>query len=108
MHFKIDQRDSRTVARLKMLYLVPLLLPIAAANAVIEFAAANISEIWMIWNHKPTREEVMPDETDTAFQCTVCCRIGSVGRCCGEDTRTPLNESAKVELAREQKKKEEE
>ncbi len=35
-------------------------------------------------------------ETDL-WRCTICGRIGTVGRCCGEDTREPVLESnAKV------------
>jgi predicted metal-binding protein len=38
---------------------------------------------------------------DTLFVCTKCGRTGSVGRCCGNDTREPLNELAKQEVAKE-------
>lgn len=31
------------------------------------------------------------------WQCTVCGRVGTVGRCCGRDTRTPLNDAAREE-----------
>lgn len=37
---------------------------------------------------------------DTKFQCTKCGQIGSVGRCCGLDTRTPLNDAARAESER--------
>ena len=36
--------------------------------------------------------------TDTRFQCTKCGQIGSVGRCCGLDTRIPLNDAARAEI----------
>ena len=38
------------------------------------------------------------NKRETLFKCIICGRIGTVGRCCGEDTRTPLNEAAKLEL----------
>jgi len=41
---------------------------------------------------------------DSQFRCTVCGRIGSVGRCCGLDTREPLNDLAKAELAADEKR----
>jgi hypothetical protein len=34
------------------------------------------------------------------WRCTVCDQIGTVGRCCGNDTREPLNEAARVEQLR--------
>lgn len=34
---------------------------------------------------------------DTQYQCTICGRIGSVGRCCGLETRMPLNDAARAE-----------
>jgi hypothetical protein len=37
---------------------------------------------------------------DTQWQCTVCGRIGSVGRCCGDEARKPLNEAARKEAER--------
>jgi hypothetical protein len=37
---------------------------------------------------------------DTQWQCTVCGRIGRVGRCCGNETRKPLNEAAREEERR--------
>ena len=36
---------------------------------------------------------------DTQFRCTVCGQIGTVGRCCGLNTREPLNDLARAELA---------
>lgn len=33
----------------------------------------------------------------TLYKCTACGRVGTVGRCCGLETRTPLNEMAKEE-----------
>ena len=41
---------------------------------------------------------------DTQWKCTVCGRVGRVGRCCGTDTRIPLNELARQEYASEIKK----
>lgn len=35
------------------------------------------------------------NENDTWYKCTVCGREGTVGRCCGDDTRIPLNDKAK-------------
>jgi hypothetical protein len=35
--------------------------------------------------------------SDTLYKCTICGRIGSVGRCCGAETRIPLNDLAKKE-----------
>ena len=32
------------------------------------------------------------------FRCTICGQIGTVGRCCGRDTREPLNEMARAEV----------
>ena len=37
------------------------------------------------------------DVEDTLYRCTVCGREGTVGRCCGEETREPLNDTAKEE-----------
>lgn len=34
-------------------------------------------------------------DDDSKFQCTICGRIGSVGRCCGSNTRIPLNDAAR-------------
>ena len=42
----------------------------------------------------------LADDGDTQWQCTVCGRIGTVGRCCGYDTRKPLNEAARQEAER--------
>ena len=42
--------------------------------------------------------EVLAD--DTQWRCTACGRIGTVGRCCGLDTRIPLNELARQEEQR--------
>lgn len=35
------------------------------------------------------------------WKCTLCGRVGSVGRCCGLDTREPLNDAAREEHSRE-------
>ena len=35
---------------------------------------------------------------NTLYECTVCGRIGSVGRCCGDETRRPLNNAARAEI----------
>jgi hypothetical protein len=35
------------------------------------------------------------------FKCTICGQVGTVGRCCGKETREPLNEAAKLEKARD-------
>jgi hypothetical protein len=43
-------------------------------------------------------DEMPETEEDTLFRCTICGREGSVGRCCGRDTR---NEKAKMDIARE-------
>ncbi|MCF7853616.1 MAG: hypothetical protein K9N51_02370 [Candidatus Pacebacteria bacterium] len=40
-------------------------------------------------------------ENEARFRCTVCGLIGTVGRCCGRDTREPLNEAARVEVEAE-------
>ena len=32
------------------------------------------------------------------FRCTVCGQIGTVGRCCGLDTREPLNNLARADI----------
>ena len=42
---------------------------------------------------------------DTWFRCTVCDRKGTVGRCCGEETRIPLNQLAKEEQIKNQRRK---
>ena len=34
---------------------------------------------------------------DTLYRCTVCGRVGTVGRCCGNETREPLNDLARRE-----------
>lgn len=36
-------------------------------------------------------------ENDTWYKCTVCGAEGRVGRCCGLETRIPLNKLAKIE-----------
>ena len=33
-------------------------------------------------------------QDEPLFRCTICGREGSVGRCCGDETRIPLNEAA--------------
>lgn len=40
-------------------------------------------------------------ENEPAWQCTICGRIGTVGRCCGKNTRRPLNRVAFEELNKE-------
>jgi len=40
---------------------------------------------------------------DSQFRCTVCGRIGTVGRCCGRDTREPMNDIARAEIEAERK-----
>jgi hypothetical protein len=42
---------------------------------------------------------------DSQFRCTVCGQIGTVGRCCGLDTREPLNDLARAELVAEENRK---
>jgi hypothetical protein len=42
---------------------------------------------------------------DSQFRCTVCGQIGTVGRCCGLDTREPLNDLASAELVAEENRK---
>ena len=37
-------------------------------------------------------------DTDPLFRCTVCGQIGTVGRCCGLETREPMNELAHLEI----------
>jgi hypothetical protein len=37
---------------------------------------------------------------DTLWRCTICGQIGTVGRCCGNDTREPLNDAARAEQLR--------
>lgn len=39
-------------------------------------------------------------ERDTGYRCTVCGREGTVGRCCGDETRIPINELAKIEQSK--------
>lgn len=39
-------------------------------------------------------------ENDTWYKCTVCGREGRVGRCCGDETRIPLNKLAMEEFQR--------
>jgi hypothetical protein len=41
---------------------------------------------------------------DSQFHCTVCGQVGTVGRCCGLDTREPLNALARAELLAEEKR----
>lgn len=36
--------------------------------------------------------------TEPLFECLTCDQIGSVGRCCGLETRKPLNQAAVDEL----------
>ena len=36
-------------------------------------------------------------EKDTLYKCNVCESIGTVGRCCSDEDRTPLNNKAKLE-----------
>lgn len=42
-------------------------------------------------------------DSDTQFRCTVCGGIGTVGRCCGRDTREPMNSQARAEIEEEEK-----
>lgn len=42
---------------------------------------------------------------DSQFRCTACGQVGTVGRCCGLDTREPLNDLARAELVAEEKRK---
>ena len=42
---------------------------------------------------------------DSQFRCTVCGQIGTVGRCCGLETREPLNGLARAELAADRQRK---
>jgi hypothetical protein len=37
---------------------------------------------------------------DTLWRCTICGQIGTVGRCCGNGTREPLNDAARAEQLR--------
>ena len=37
---------------------------------------------------------------DTWYKCTICGRVGTVGRCCGDETREPLNDFAREEQER--------
>ena len=46
----------------------------------------------------------MKEQDDTLFECTVCGRVGTVGRCCGLDTRKPLNDLAILEIEKENDK----
>ena len=39
-------------------------------------------------------------KNDTWFKCTVCGCESPVGRCCGEETRLPLNKKAKEVIAK--------
>ena len=39
-------------------------------------------------------------EDDTWYKCTICGREGRVGRCCGDETRIPLNKLAIEEQSR--------
>jgi len=45
------------------------------------------------------------EREDSRFRCTICGRIGKVGRCCGLDTREPLNDLARFELVAEERRK---
>lgn len=40
----------------------------------------------------------MRNDHDSWFRCTICGKEGTVGRCCGDDTRIPLNQKAVEEL----------
>jgi CRISPR/Cas system-associated protein Cas10 (large subunit of type III CRISPR-Cas system) len=35
------------------------------------------------------------DKIDSWYKCTICGREGHVGRCCGDETRIPLNKLAR-------------
>jgi hypothetical protein len=37
-------------------------------------------------------------DNEPMYRCTICGREGSVGRCCGDDTRIPLNDAAEKEM----------
>ena len=39
-------------------------------------------------------------ESDTWYRCNICGREGRVGRCCSDEDRTPLNDSARAEQER--------
>lgn len=49
-------------------------------------------------DHRPQPGD--EDHSESLFECTFCGRIGSVGRCCGRDTRRPLNDAALEEVSR--------
>ena len=42
-------------------------------------------------------------ETDL-WRCTVCGRVGTIGRCCGEETREPFRPNAELSGARREEK----
>jgi len=44
-------------------------------------------------------------DNETQFKCTVCGQIGTVGRCCGHDTREPINAAAVAEVKRDNERK---
>lgn len=64
-------------------------------NSLVE-VAEYIEEI-----AKTLDEEIMPQD-DTWFRCTVCGREGRVGRCCGDETRIPMNELARLEMEKKE------
>ena len=39
-------------------------------------------------------------ENDTWYKCSICGRNGTVARCCGKETRIPLNEKARIEQSK--------
>lgn len=51
--------------------------------------------------------DILPPEgidQEPRFLCTVCGMVGSVGRCCGRDTRKPLNEAARLEILHDEQR----
>jgi hypothetical protein len=52
------------------------------------------------WVSTPPPVQSDQPDTDPHFRCTVCGQIGTVGRCCGLETREAMNEAARMEIDR--------
>lgn len=78
-----------------------------------EFVCHNCNKRFVMvgnveWSWETVRIEeknILVKHDDTMFRCTVCGKIGTVGRCCGMDTREPLNYLALLEIEEEEFKK---
>lgn len=49
------------------------------------------------WYSSRDEDASCGDASEPQWRCTVCGQVGTVGRCCGRDTREPVNDAARAE-----------